>query len=355
MRSVLIVVLAFIIGVFLTLAVAEKPGTRAAGASMATAGASPVAAGSGAPAPVSSVSSEDEDSATDTGREWPDSGPSPEQVLYAQPGMVRNALAQLTPRVAGTPNLYVLAFAGDGGEDVFGNEADYTSRMFAQRFGATTHTVILANNQRSLLTRPLASWSNLEAALGGLANVMHLDQDVLLVYITTHGDEAHNLLVDMDPLPLDQIGPADLAGILGKHAFKWKVVVVNACYSGGFIPALRGAGTLVLTSARTDRSSFGCGSDSQITYFGKAWLVDGLNQTPDFIDAFKLASREISAWERADKLTASEPQVATGAGIAAQLALWRHGITPGSPVAFKPAKPVRSRVAAQKPVGSIQR
>src|SRR3546814_8238085 len=74
----------------------------------------------------------------------------------------------------------------------------------------------------------------------------------------------------MGPLPLDQIGAPDLAGILALHPFKWKVVVVNACYSGGFVPPLRGPGTLVLTAARSDRSSFGCGSDSDITYFGKA-------------------------------------------------------------------------------------
>ena len=348
MRSLLIVGLAFIVGVLLTLAVADKPVARSAGASMIMAGASPVAAASGGLAAVSSVSSEVEDSAADSEQAWPGNAPSPEQVLYAQPGMVRNALSQLTPRVPDTPNLYVLAFAGDGGEDVFGNEADYISRMFAQRFGATTHTIILANNPRSLLTRPLASWSNLEAALDGLANVMHPQEDILLLYMTTHGDEEHNLLVDMGPLPLDQIGATDLAGILGKHALKWKVVVVNACYSGGFIPALRGAGTLVLTSARADRSSFGCGSDSEITYFGKAWLVDGLNQTPDFIDAFKLASREIAAWESKDNLTASEPQISTGAGIATQLALWRRGITSGPAVAFKPARPVRSPVAEQK-------
>lgn len=352
MRSTLIVLLAFIVGVLLTVAVRDKPDQGAADNARPTAGNTVLTALSGEPASASSVA---DDNDVDGGRNWPHTGPSPEQVLYAQPRMMRDALAGLTPRVPGKPNLYVLAFAGDGGEDVFGNEAEYASPLFAQRFGPTTHTLTLENNPRSLLTRPLASWSNLDAALDGLANVMHPEQDILLLYFTTHGDEEHNLLVDMDPLPLDQIGATDLAGILSKHAFKWKVVVVNACYSGGFIPALRGAGTLVLTSARTDRSSFGCGSASEITYFGKAWLVDGLNRTPDFIDAFQQASQEIAAWERKDKLTASEPQMAIGTGIAAQLALWRQGITPGPTVAFKPAAPVSSRMAAQKLGESTQR
>ncbi|CAM5247787.1 C13 family peptidase [Rhodanobacter lindaniclasticus] len=271
--------------------------------------------------------------------DWPASAPSPEQVLYAQPRMVRDALARLTPRVDGTPNLYLLAFAGDGGEDVFRNEAEYAAQLFVSRFGPTAHSLVLENNPATLGTRPLASWSNLEAALDGLQRVMRPEQDILLLYVTSHGSEDHSLLVDMDPLPLDQIGAQDLADILAARHFKWKVIVVNACYSGGFVPPLRGPGTLVLTAARSDRSSFGCGSDSDITYFGKAWLVDALNQTDNFVDAFKRARSDIAAWEKQDELTPSEPQIDIGSGIAAQLAAWRKRVVPGPVVPFKPATP----------------
>lgn len=271
--------------------------------------------------------------------DWPANAPSPEQVLYMQPGLVSQALARLTPRMTGKPNLYLVAFAGDGGEDVFRNEAEYAALLFSKRFGASTHTVVLENNPDTLSTHPLASWSNLEEVLRGLSKVMTPDQDILVLDLTSHGDEEHNLLVDMDPLPLDQIGAADLAGILARQPFKWKVVVVNACYSGGFVKPLQGPGTLVMTAARSDRSSFGCGSDSKITYFGRAWLIDALNRTPDFIAAFRLASGEISQWERQDKLTPSEPQIAIGTGIAAQLARWRKGFKPGSTVSFAPQVP----------------
>jgi hypothetical protein len=166
---------------------------------------------------------------------------------------------------------------------------------------------------------------------------MDPQQDILLLYLTTHGSQDHTLLVDMDPLPLDQIGAQDLGGILAAHPFKWKVVVVNACYSGGFIPSLQSAGTLVLTAARSDRSSFGCGNDSAATYFGRAWLVDALNRTPDFIAAFDQARDEIAGWERKERLLPSEPQMAAGRGIAGQLARWRQGLEPGPAVPFQPA------------------
>jgi hypothetical protein len=113
---------------------------------------------------------------------------------------------------------------------------------------------------------------------------------------------------------------------------------VNACYSGGFLPSLRGDGTAVLTAARSDRSSFGCGSDSDITYFGHAWLVDGLNQTDDILGAFANAKKEISQWEQRDKLTPSEPQLDLGFGIAAQLEKWRTSHKAGPTIGFSAAK-----------------
>ena len=323
MRSLLIALLAFVAGVWLTTWwQPAAPAVTAAHPPGATPATSVVAA------PVATEPVADD--------RWPTGGPSPEQLIYAQPQLVRNALAQLTPRIDGKPNLYLVAFAGDASEDVFRNEVEYAAKLFPTRFGAATHTLVLENNPASLSTRPLASWSNLEAVLDGLAHVMH-PEDILMLYVTSHGSEDHYLLVDMDPVPLDQIGTNDLAGILHEHAFRWKVVVVNACYSGGFVPPLRGDGTLVITAARSDRSSFGCGSDSDITYFGKAWLVDALNHTDNFIDAFQRASTTIAGWENRDKLTPSEPQIDVGKGITAQLDLWRKGVEPGAEVPFAPA------------------
>lgn len=327
MRTALTALLAFAAGVLLML---WLPGHAPASSTSAIATTSSTAT-------TSSVADSGDDS--DGSASWPNQGPTPEQVLYAQPKMLGDALAKLGPRVPGKPNLYLVSFAGDGSEDVFRNEAEYAARMFRQRFGASAHTLVLENNSASLATHPLASWSNLESALDGLTKVMQPD-DILMLYMATHGSEDHELLVDMDPLPLDQIGAQDLADILKEHPFKWKVVVVNACYSGGFIPPLAGDDTLVLTAARSDRSSFGCGSESELTYFGHAWLVDALNRTDNFVDAFAQAKAEIAQWEQKDKLTPSEPQSYVGKGIAAQLDAWRKGIVPGPAVPFAPAAPV---------------
>jgi hypothetical protein len=294
------------------------------------------------PAPASTAPDPDADAEDDQGAQldvdsWPQDAPSPEQVFAAQPEALHAALGRLAKRTPGKPNVYALAFGADGSEDVFRNEAEYLDKLMATRFGSPAHTLVLENNPATLASHPLASWTNLEGAVDGLAKVMNPKEDILLVYIATHGGSDHSLLVDMDPIPLDQLDPDGLAQILAKHDFRWKVVVVNACYSGGYLPKLRGDGTLVLASARTDRTSFGCGTDSDITYFGHAWLADGLNATPDFVDAFNKAKVEIAGWEKRDSVTPSEPQIDIGAGIEDKLTAWRKVAKIGPAVPFAPA------------------
>jgi hypothetical protein len=269
---------------------------------------------------------------------WPAKAPTPEQVMYAQPRLMREAIAKLGRQDPKRIDLYLVAFAGDGGENVFRNEAEYTARLFARRLGARGHTLVLENNPATLGTAPLADWTNLEMALDAVHRTMDSRQDILVLYLTSHGSPDHDLPTDMDPLPLDQIGAHDLAGILAEHAFRWKVVIVNACYSGGFVPPLQGPDTLVMTSARSDRTSFGCGSESRITYFGDAFLAHGLNRTDDLVAAFTDARKRIARWERRDRLTPSQPQISAGKAITAHLAAWRMQLHAGPAVPFRPAR-----------------
>ena len=262
-----------------------------------------------------------------------------EQVIYNQQNLLDEAEAKLKPQTPGVVDLYVIAFAGDASENVFRNEAEYVEKLFGERFGAAGHVLVLENSAATVDTRPLATLTNLSWALDDVPKKMDPAEDVLLLYMTTHGSHDHQLLVDLAPLPLDQIGPDDLADTLKtKPAIRWKVLVVNACYSGGFVDALRDDSTLVITSAREDRTSFGCGADSDITYFGKAFLAEALNDTTSIPQAFAQAKKSIDAWETADEDEHSEPQIASTRSIEAKLEAWRRTLKPGTPVPFAPAK-----------------
>lgn len=261
-----------------------------------------------------------------------------EKLMYDQPALLQSAIDKLTPQTPGKIDVYVVAFAGDAEEDVFRNEADYVEELFDKRFDASGHVIVLENNAATITRRPLATWTNLHRALDAIARKMDPEQDILFVYLTSHGSSDHQLLVDLDPLPLNQIGPDDLADALKTTPrIRWKVVVVNACYSGGFVDALRDDSTMVIASAREDRTSFGCGADSDITYFGKAFLTEALNRTTSLREAFDIAKTSVGKWEAADKEEPSEPQIASSRSIEAKLEAWQRTLRESPAVPFAPA------------------
>ncbi|HJU39291.1 MAG TPA: C13 family peptidase, partial [Tahibacter sp.] len=266
---------------------------------------------------------------------------SAEVVMYDQPRLMDEAFGKLKRQTPGKTDLYLLAFAGDGDEDVFRNEVEYAEKLFSQRFGAAGRTLVLENNPATVGTRPLATWTNLEDALERLSTrVMDPEEDILVLFLTSHGSETHELYVGMGDLPLDAIGAGDLADILAAHPLRWKVVVVSACYSGGFVAPLKNATTMVIAAAREDRPSFGCGADSDITYFGNAFLAHGLNEADTFRGAFDVATRLVADWEAEHtEGEPSEPQIASTPLVEAKLAGWRQELKLGAPVPFAPADP----------------
>lgn len=261
----------------------------------------------------------------------------PEAVLAQQPELLQREFGALRPQVPGKADLFAIGFAGDGSEAVFRNEVDYLSLLMSRRFGAEGHTLSLINSPDTIATEPLATLGNLQTALKAVGTHMDRREDVLLLFLTSHGSRDHQLYVGMDPLPLIQITPQNLRAALDDSGIQNRVVVVSACYSGGFVDALRDAHTLVITAARADRTSFGCGADSQITWFGKAFLTEGLNQTTDFEQAFAIANRQIREWELAQDETPSVPQIAAGAAIEERLRALDATLGAAGPVAFVPA------------------
>ena len=261
---------------------------------------------------------------------------------------LRRELAALAPQRPGRPDLYVLGFAGDGSEQVFRNEVLHLEQLAAQRLDAAGRVLVLANHPHAPPQRPLpaASTANLRAALAGLAKVMDPAEDLLLLYLTTHGTEQHELLLRREGRPDRLLAPEELRAALDDAGIRHRVLVVSACYSGGFAHALRDPDTLLLMAARRDRPSFGCGNDSVATYFGRAWLVDGLNATVDFEQAFARARTAISAREKKEDRLPSLPQLEAGERIGATLRAWRGSFEPGPPLPYPHAEPEDAETAS---------
>jgi hypothetical protein len=114
--------------------------------------------------------------------------------------------------------------------------------------------------------------------------------------------------------------PADkLASMLTQSGIRWRVIVISACYSGGFIDALKDPYSLIVTSASKDRQSAGCSNDSDASWFTDAYFKHALPRTKSFIGAFELARQTIARREQAAGLEASRPQIFIGRQIKKRL------------------------------------
>ena len=242
-----------------------------------------------------------------------------EELFHAQDGLLQARLAGLQPQRAGIADLYFVGFAPDGTEDVFGKELRTVERLMSQRFDAAGRSLMLGNDPSTLGELPVASATNLGAALKHLGGIMDADEDLLFLYISTHGSPGGELTVDLPPLELFQIRPAALARMLQSSGIKWKVLVVSACYSGGFIEPLKDENTLIITATDAFNPSFGCGNGEKLTWFGKAYFDDALRATRSFTAAFGLARDAVARREREQGFTPSNPQMYVGAAMRVKL------------------------------------
>lgn len=241
--------------------------------------------------------------------------------LLNQGQLLEQALAAIPPSTAAI-ELYSLALGGDGKQSVFMREADYVTGLLANRFGAVGQ-ITLANHRDHLADRLMASRETLSRSVQTLA-ARSGPEDLVFIYLTSHGTSEHELVLDQPRLQLGDLPADELAAVLAPLKGRDKVVVISACYSGGFIPALRDEKTLIMTASRADRVSFGCSEEADFTYFGDALFAQAFNQTDDLQQAFELASRHVAEREIADNYEASQPQIWAPKGVLAHWQRLRH-------------------------------
>ncbi len=235
-----------------------------------------------------------------------------EEVLTAQSRLLDKRLAGLLPGGEKGPYLYFVGFAGDAAQDVFMRELTAVGRLLEERFGAAGRTVLLVNNPRTATNLPFATATNLELALRKVGRVMDRDNDVLFLFLTSHGSPDNVLTVENGPLELDGLTPEMVRRMLERSRITWKVLVVSACYAGGFIEPLKDEHTLIITAADAVHESFGCSYGEEFTWFGKAYFNEALRSTYSFTDAFTRARETIRKGEKERGETPSNPQIWVG-------------------------------------------
>ena len=238
-----------------------------------------------------------------TGKRLPD----PLEIGLLRQGPLLADMLEAVPASTAAAELYSLTVAGDGRQSVFMREVDYVDALLAERFAARGQ-ITLVNHRDQLTERPLATRETIARAVRTLAERSGAE-DLIFIYLTSHGSADHQLVLAQPRMALEDLPATDLATLLQPLAERDKVVVISACYSGGFIEPLKSPNTLVITAARADRVSFGCSEESDFTYFGRALFAEALQQTRDIVQAFTLAQARVAEREQADHYQASEPQI----------------------------------------------
>jgi hypothetical protein len=242
-----------------------------------------------------------------------------EPLLFGQAQFVDDAVAAMERPQDLRAAAFFLGFAGMGEERVFAGEINFANKVIGEKFGTGSRSLQLVNDRRDLDSHPFASPTALRRALAGIAERMNLEEDVLILSLSSHGSAGGELSVSNSGVPLNNLDAETLADALDESGIRWRVIIVSACYSGTFIEPLRNDDTIVITAAAADKTSFGCSDDRDLTYFGEAFYRDALPSAPDLRTAFQRTRDAIAQREEAEQIEASNPQAFFGVGAERKL------------------------------------
>ncbi|NNH78033.1 peptidase C13 family protein [Acinetobacter sp. ANC 5380] len=234
-----------------------------------------------------------------------------EDAFYAQSRVLNKSLEDVQYGEFTQSHWYFLGVAGAGYQDVFKSEVERIKEQFDTRFGTFGRSLILVNNPETRTQTPIASRTSMEMALRRIGQQMNRESDVLFLYMTSHG-LPNQFEMENAPIDLNDVDPKWLKDTLDKSGIRWRVIVISACYSGSFVPALQDDNTLIITASAADRASFGCSNEADYTYFGRAFFDQAMREQTSVSAAFEQTKDTVAQWEKAQGFEASEPQWSIG-------------------------------------------
>lgn len=196
--------------------------------------------------------------------------------------------------------------AGDNTSPAFDNGVE---AMRDRLVGAGIRDIKLYSSNRDRAgANGLASSANVRDALRAGTG------QACLAFVTSHGEQQGFFLRTdrrlFGPALLDQALTAGCGDVP-------TVVVVSACHSGTFIDdRMRKPNRIIMTAARIDRTSFGCGASDQYTYYDRC-LLQQFDAATTWRGLALAAQTCVETLERQLGIRqVSLPQLFVGAGVA---------------------------------------
>jgi hypothetical protein len=238
---------------------------------------------------------------------------APAAATVAEP-VAQIASAAAPTATGGQPARWGALFvAGDNSITAFDNA---TRRFYNIVQGKPRMKLARLTSDPSIAPTPgdIASLGTLDESLGYINST---SAENCLVFMTSHGNTAGFELSAHDNSG-GTLPPRTLDWLLDRHCgVKPTVVIVSACYSGLFLEeGMEQPNRIILTAARRDRPSFGCGVEENYTYYDKC-LLDSWLWAYTWQELHDKTKACIAEKEAALGATPSEPQAYFGDAVSA--------------------------------------
>jgi hypothetical protein len=264
------------------------------------------------------------------------------RVMAAMAGLLALALAPAANAASASPfdNWAAVVIAGDwhahsgGPTEAFDNaRRDVAARLTMMGFEPGNIRQFSTRPDRYPDTHPART--DLEPIFDTLTQLAQKAPAGCLIYYTSHGGPPG---VVMDEDGKQMIVPPGVMAELVNQACPNRptVVVISACFSGVFIPALEKNDRMILTAARPDRSSFGCSESDKYPFFDDCFLRSS-SHAHDFAALGSAVQACVAQREsETGAAPASEPQVWIGPELKPILPLYAFPKTGPSALASTP-------------------
>jgi hypothetical protein len=195
---------------------------------------------------------------------------------------------------------------GDDSIDAFDNARKTLKSEFLEMGVLPGNIKELSMNSRERKKGPLAS--SAKNLAGALRDLSVGDQDACLIHMTSHGSPAGFYLRNSAPITPQQLDKI-LDASCGQRP---TVVLVSACYSGVFAgPSMQKSNRIILTAARQDRTSFGCSTENEYTYWDSC-LIDSLPKAESWKSLYGTIQQCVQTKESGGGFKPSLPQAYFG-------------------------------------------
>jgi hypothetical protein len=218
------------------------------------------------------------------------------------------AAAAWSPEALSGSHFKVALIAGDRSAPAFDHATEAVRDLLLAR------QVAPANIQRlSAVARDNARLATLANVLSAIEHLHPAAGEGCLVFATSHGSYREGLVLAASD---NFLTPAALNRALASGCGNAPtVVIISGCFSGGFAkPPMARANRIVLTAARDNRPSFGCGAEFEYTVYDRC-LLETLDRAGTWRPAYAMIQACVSAREKELGFPASGPQAWFGEAV----------------------------------------